>query len=528
MIRIMNLAMPLDHNEEELEEKIIKKLKIRLTELLEYEIIRRSIDARKGQITFRYIIDVKVANETRLKNRIDGKKIIKIKREEYQFPTQRGNIPLKRPVIIGAGPAGLFCAYMLAKAGYHPLVIERGKSVDKRIVDVEKFWKNKELNPSSNVQFGEGGAGTFSDGKLNTSVKDIRNRKVLKIFHEFGAPKEILYDAKPHIGTDRLIDFLVSFRHEIINLGGEFWFETCLTDFKYEDGQITSIELNHDKWYECEVLVLAIGHSARDTFRMLHSKHFDMEAKPFAVGYRVEHPQDMINEIQYHGISHHNLSASPYKVHTKLNNERGVYSFCMCPGGYVVNASSQTNMLAVNGMSYAKRDGKNANSAIIVSVTPEDFSAYKAGALSGVCFQEDMERKAFEAANGAIPQQLYKDFKEDHLSLSYGAFQSETKGEHAFADVRHIFPDVIAESFIEGMEYFGSKIPGFNRDDAIVSGIESRTSSPIKMYRDEMFESNIKGIYPCGEGAGYAGGITSAAMDGMKIAEAIAQKYTII
>ncbi|MCR5666757.1 MAG: NAD(P)/FAD-dependent oxidoreductase [Eubacterium sp.] len=527
MIRIMNLAMPLSHDLEDIKPKIIKKLKITQSELIDYEIIRRSIDARKGQIMFHYIIDVKVRKESALKRVVDGKKIVFIQKQEYVFPDATGECRAKRPVIVGAGPAGLFCAYMLAKAGYQPLVLERGKKVEERMEDVQRFWKDGRLNPDSNVQFGEGGAGTFSDGKLNTSVKDIRNRKVLEIFYEFGAKKEILYDAKPHVGTDQLVTFLQNMRREILANGGEIRYQNCVTQIQCKDGKLCGIEVNHSEKMECDVLVLAIGHSARDTFRMLHKCSAKMEAKPFAVGYRVEHPQDMINEIQYHGVSHPNLEASPYKVHTRLEDGRGVYSFCMCPGGYVVNASSEQERLCVNGMSYSGRNGHNANSAIIVSVTPDDFKPYGDGPLAGVAFQEEMESRAYKVGNGKIPQQLYRDFKEDTLTKSYGDFESETKGAHAFADVRHIFPPFVSEHFIEGMEYFGRKIKGFDRPDAIISGIESRTSSPVRIVRDEQFESNIKGVYPCGEGAGYAGGITSAAMDGIKVAEAIVQKYIV-
>ena len=375
------------------------------------------------------------------------------------------------------------------------------------------------------MQFGEGGAGTFSDGKLNTLVKDPlgRSRFVLDTFVSFGAPEKITYENKPHIGTDILSKVIAAMREEILHLGGTFEFESCVTDIRVENQKIKAVEINHNTWMETEVCVLALGHSARDTFEMLHKTGLFMEPKAFAVGFRVEHPQRDINRSQYGEKYAELLEAAPYKVTANLANGRGVYSFCMCPGGYVVNASSEEKRLAVNGMSYSDRGSKNANSAIIVSVTPDDFDG--TDALSGVEFQRRLEEKAFALGNGKIPQQLFGDYCENKKSTAYGTFSSETRGETAFANLRGLFSDEMEQSFIEGMHSFAKHIPEFDRNDAILSGVESRTSSPVRIRRDEAFEANIRGIYPCGEGAGYAGGITSAAMDGMKVAEAVIRKY---
>ena len=377
------------------------------------------------------------------------------------------------------------------------------------------------------MQFGEGGAGTFSDGKLNTLVKypNGRNHEVLERFVKAGAPKEIVYQQKPHLGTDVLIGIVETLRHQIEAMGGSFRFETTMTDLILKDGRLEAVEVNHEEKIPAEVCVLALGHSARDTFEMLSRRGVYMEPKSFAVGLRMEHPQSMINKDLYGEEENEILGAASYKVTHTCENGRGVYSFCMCPGGYVVNASSQKGRLAVNGMSYASRAGKNANSAIIVSVTPEDFAALcedaPKDALLGVRFQEILEQRAYELAGGKIPQQLFGDFCKNLPSEAYGAYESETKGEHMLCNLRGLLPEALEESFMEGMHQFAHSIHGFDREDAILSGVESRTSSPVRITRGKTFEANIGGIYPCGEGAGYAGGIMSAAMDGLKVAEAI-------
>lgn len=526
MIQIQQLKLPIEHTNDDLYQKAAKTLRISPEQILELSIKKQSIDARKKeQLSYVYTLYVKTEREEQILKRIHHKDVSICHPKEYEFVVSgKENLP-NRPVIAGFGPAGIFCAYVLAKAGYQPLVIERGKCVEQRKKDVSDFWSKGSLNTESNVLFGEGGAGAFSDGKLNTLVKDPlgRNQKVLETFVLHGAPKEILYEAKPHIGTDVLEKVIPSMRQEIIRNGGEIWFETAVTDVKIKNNTICELELNHDRKISCTVFVLAIGHSARDTFEMLYKNQIPMQAKPFAVGLRMEHPQDMIGKQQYGEAYYKKLPAAPYKVTANLSNQRGVYSFCMCPGGYVVNASSERGYLAVNGMSYYARDSHNANSAIIVTVGTNDFPSDDA--LSGIAFQRELEKKAYDYADGAIPQQLYGDFKRNVMSKGYGDFSSVTCGTSLFAPLHRLFSKEMTESFIAGVESFDQKIHGFAREDAILSGVESRTSSPVKIYRNKQFESEIKGLYPCGEGAGYAGGIMSAAMDGLKIAEAIAARF---
>ncbi len=526
MIRIQQLKIHYQHTEEALRKKVCHLLHIKEEELLSYHIVRQSLDARKKpELFYVYILDVEVKNEKKvIKN--NHKADIFIPTQKFYTIPEVGNQALRHPpIVIGAGPCGLFAALLLAQKGFCPIVLERGKSVEARQKDVETFWKTGILNPKSNVQFGEGGAGTFSDGKLNTLVKDKtgRNTYVLETFVKYGAPEKILYEQKPHVGTDILIRILQNIRQEIISLGGEFRFEQQVSNFRIENGCLTALEINHRDWLETEVAILAIGHSARDTFETLLQQGISMEAKSFAVGFRVEHPQKMINLSQYGMEDPADLPASPYKLTARSKNERGVYSFCMCPGGFVVNASSEEQRLAVNGMSYSARDSKNANSAIIVSVDPVDFGGQ--GPLAGMYFQRKLEETAYLLGEGSIPQQLYGDFVKEIPSTTYGDFSSCVKGKTTFTDLTPLFSPSIKEAFLDGMEQFSHKIKDFSRYDAILSGVESRTSSPIRIHRDEAFESNIKGLIPAGEGAGYAGGITSAAMDGLKTAEHIIRTY---
>lgn len=526
MIRVQQVKVPLKHDKQDILKKTAKVCGIKPEKIRTMEIVKQSLDARqKNQLFYVYTVDIEVEQETSLLKKNRSRNIMSASQKAYHFP-KNGSQPLKkRPVIIGAGPAGLFCAYALAKAGFEPLVLERGKCVEERKEDVTRFWETGVLEPSSNVQFGEGGAGTFSDGKLNTLVKDPlgRNRMVLETFAEFGADSEILYVNKPHIGTDVLCDVIANLRQEILRLGGTFYFSRQVTGFEITQDSLTGIEVNGGEIIPADVAVLAIGHSARDTFYHLKDCGFSMEAKSFAVGFRVEHPQKMINRHQYHDADMKYLKPAAYKLTSNFENGRGVYSFCMCPGGYVVNASSEDGRLAVNGMSYHDRGSGNANSAIIVSVTPKDFGSK--GPLAGVEFQRDLEKKAYELGNGKIPQQLYGDFIQGKTSTAYGDFKSMTKGSCTFADMSHMLSPELTGTWIQGMEQFSKYIPEYNRYDAILSGIESRTSSPVRIHRNEQFESNYSGVYPCGEGAGYAGGIMSAAMDGLKVAEAIAGRY---
>lgn len=508
---------------------IEKKLKIKADDIRNIEILKKSVDARKKeQLSFVYQLDIECDNEKKIVSRYK-KNDVSLKEKKTIIRKINDNIPPENKgqiVIAGFGPAGIFAAYELAKSGYKPIVIERGLDVENRKKTVEKFWNTGELDTECNVSFGEGGAGTFSDGKLNTMVKDRfgYNRKVLETFVRFGAPKEILYLQKPHIGTDKLADVVKNMRLEIERLGGEVRFGVRLdsinTEKENETQKIVSVnvtdrESSQKQEIKCEKLILAIGHSARDTFISLHESDVEMQQKSFAIGVRVEHLQEMIGRNQY-GDMYKILPTADYKLTHQTKDGRGVYSFCMCPGGYVVNASSQKGMLAVNGMSNYLRDSKNANSAMVVTVGPEDYESDDV--LAGMRFQQKWEKKAYEAAGGKIPVQLFGDFKKDRVSSEFGEVIPETKGEYAFANVRKIIPESVASSIEEGITAFEKKIKGYSRDDTLLLGIESRTSSPVKILRDESMQSNIRGIYPCGEGAGYAGGITSAAMDGIKIA----------
>lgn len=523
MLRLRQIKLPINHNEDDLIIKIAKNLKIKENEILNFKINKQSIDARKkDNLMYVYEIDVNLKDEKQiLKKHL--KDVTPTPDETYKLP-KPGNKNLNSQIIIvGSGPAGLFAGYMLAKAGYKPIIIERGEDIDNRVKTVETFWETGKLNLNSNVQFGAGGAGTFSDGKLNTTAKDRfnRNKEVLRIFVKNGAPKEILYLNKPHIGTDLLRNVIKNMTNEIINMGGQIKYQTCLTNIITDQNKLTHIEINNQEIIPCEHLILALGHSSRDTFEMLLKNKVNIIPKPFAVGIRIQHPQFLINYSQY-GTNHLNLPPASYKLTYQTSKKRGVYSFCMCPGGYVVNASSEKNMLAINGMSNHSRDSENANSAIIVTVSPEDYGS---NPLDGIKFQRNLEKKAYELGNGNIPVQLFKDFAENKPSNHFNSINPIFKGKYTLTNLRDIFPPYISEALIEGIKYFDTKIKGFASDDAIISACESRSSSPIKIPRDENFISNIQGIYPCGEGAGYAGGITTSAIDGIKVAESIIQNY---
>lgn len=527
MIRIQQLKLDINHTESDLREKIQKQLKIKTEELQSYKIVKKSIDARnKSEIRFVYTIDARVSQEDKIIKKVRSANISLTVPKDYVFPSHGSRKLKNRPVIVGSGPAGLFAAYFLSKEGYRPILIEQGEPVDERIKTVNKFWEENTLNPDSNVQFGEGGAGTFSDGKLNTQVNDKYNRNtlVLETFVSHGAKPEILYVNKPHIGTDVLCDIVKNMRNEIISNGGNIRFNTKLTDLIIENGKITGILVNDSEKIECEAVILAIGHSARKTFRMLEKDNVSMQQKSFAVGLRIEHPQKMISISQYGQESYRQLPPAEYKLATKAPNGRNVFSFCMCPGGYVVNSSSEYGSLVVNGMSNSKRDSRNANSAIIVSVTEADFK--NKAPLAGISFMEELEGRAYETGNGQIPVQLFKDFKSNKTSREFEGIPPCTKGDVKMANIRPILPEYISDAFIYGIHEFGKIIKGFDRDDCLLSAVETRTSSPVRILRDENFQSNIEGLYPCGEGAGYAGGITSAAMDGIKVFEVIAKEFT--
>lgn len=528
IIRVSQIKTEIPHTEEDVIRNACRRLGIKNRDVQRYEIRRESLDARKkGHLQYVYTVDLYLDSAARIS--IMDSFSQEVSEEPYQIP-EHGNLPLQqRPVIAGAGPAGLFCAYLLAREGYRPLLLERGKTVEEREADVENFWKTGLLNPDSNVQFGEGGAGTFSDGKLNTGVKDRFGRKqfVMETFVRCGAPADILYSSRPHIGTDLLIHVVAALRGEILKYGGEIRYSSCVKDICVNNQELTGLTVQTpggDEEIPCGTFILACGHSARDTFRMLNLHGVPMEPKAFAVGLRVEHPQPMIDRSQY-GKTEAGLQLPPadYRLTYRSKSGRSVYSFCMCPGGHVVNASSEEGLLAVNGMSLRARDSGNANCAVVVSVTPQDFGA--GSALSGVEFQRKLEKVAFKAGNGKIPQQLLSDFEAERASRNYGKFMSCSRGGTSLANLRGILPRETEAAFLEGMHAFSRKIRGFDRPDAILSAVESRTSSPVRILRGEDFQSTVKGLYPCGEGAGYSGGIMSSAMDGMKTAEQIIQKY---
>lgn len=518
MLRIHNIKIKVEEDSTpKLLEKIVKVLNLSKDSIEKLTIHKKSLDARnKSEIFYIYEVDVKVPNEEKLLKKYSSSNIYKTPVEEYSFPKEKANI--ESPIIVGSGPAGLFAAYILAEHGYKPIIIEQGEKVEERLKSIEHFFATGKLNPNSNVQFGEGGAGTFSDGKLNTLVKDkeFRGKKVFEIFVENGAPKEIMYLKNPHIGTDLLRDVIINMRNKMLSLGATIHYNTKLTNLIIKDNTLEAIEVNNSKIIPCKNLLLAIGHSARDTFYMLNENNVSMTSKAFAIGIRIEHPQEMINISQYGEKYAKMLPPASYKLTYQTKNNRGVYSFCMCPGGYVVNASSEEGHLAINGMSNHARDSKNANSALVVTITKDDFGN---NPLSGIEFQRELEKKAYNLENGKIPTQLLKDFYANKKSTFLGNVEVITKGSYALSNLNDILPPYVSSSIKEAIPNFASKIKGYDREDAILLGIESRTSSPVRIIRDASGMSNIKGLYPVGEGAGYAGGITTAAMDGLKIAE---------
>ncbi|MBO4346937.1 MAG: NAD(P)/FAD-dependent oxidoreductase [Lachnospiraceae bacterium] len=516
----------------DLKEVLIRKYGIR-GEIKEFHILKKSLDARKkSDINFIYSIGLKLDDKEEKYLLKKYNNISELKEKTYKVPLSNSN-DRSETVVVGMGPAGLFCAYVLSKAGFNVTIIDRGRKVEDRIEDVENFWENGILNTESNVQFGEGGAGTFSDGKLNTGIKDKEGRIdfILKTFVRFGAHEDILYDSKPHIGTDVLRIVIRNIRTYLEERGVKFLFSTKFVSFESKNGRVESVKVEDlDKGTEysinCDNLVLAIGHSARDTFEYLNGR-LNMTPKAFAMGFRVIHKQAFIDAAQYgenYPDLYEELEPSPYKL-TYNSNERGVYSFCMCPGGYVVNASSESGRLCVNGMSDNKRDSGFANSAIIVQIKEDDLK--KDDVFYGMNLQREVEENAYKTGNGLIPICTFKEFLEAFDHDTDFTFDEEFdcrdafKGKFVKADLKNIFPDHIARSFIEGMLDFDKKIIGFAKSNPVIAAVEARSSSPVKILRNDTLQSNIKGIYPCGEGAGYAGGIISAAVDGIKCAEKI-------
>jgi uncharacterized FAD-dependent dehydrogenase len=526
--RIQQLKVRLDQDEAGLGRSIAAILGTRLENIASWSIAKKSLDARdKSAIRVIYAVDVDTREP--LKGAASSREWQPLGSErDYEFPACLPENRGREVIVIGAGPAGIFCALLLVENGFKPTILERGEDVDARMASVRRFWEEGVLNPESNMQFGEGGAGTFSDGKLNTSVGDAmhRNRKVIDEFLEAGAPPEIGYIGKPHIGTDCLVGTLKRLRAKIESLGGSVRFGAKVTSLEVKGGRIKAVTVNGAERIEAGAVVLAIGHSARDTFEAVAAGGLDMERKPFAIGLRIEHPQAMIQRSQF-GASwkHPRLPAADYKLTFQSSGGRGVYSFCMCPGGFVVNSSSEPGMVACNGMSNFARDERNANSAIVAAVRTEDFQGE--GILAGIEFQRTWERAAFEAVNAgrtgfAMPVQRYDDFVSGECTKAYGEVKPCSKGEVAFADLNACLPPFVAEALKEAIPAFDRKIHGFARPDALLTGVETRTSSPVRILRGETMESSVEGLYPCGEGAGYAGGIMSAAMDGIRVAEAVA------
>ncbi len=530
MLRITEIKLPITHADDALRPAILKRLGLTDAELIGFSIYKRSTDARKKDaILFIYTVDVEVVNETAVLKRLKGDRHITPSPDmEYRLVGHAPANLRQRPIVIGTGPCGMFAALMLAQMGFKPVVLERGKPVRERTQDTWGLWRKHKLNPESNVQFGEGGAGTFSDGKLYSQVKDPRHlgRKVMQEFVKAGAPEEILYVGRPHIGTFRLVGVVEKIREEIIALGGEIRFQSRVEDVLIENGQVRGVKLASGETLLSDHVVLAVGHSARDTFQMLYDRGVSIEAKPFSIGFRIEHPQTMIDQCRL-GPNAGNplLGAADYKLVHHAANGRAVYSFCMCPGGTVVAATSEPNRVVTNGMSQYSRNERNANAGIVVGITPEQD--YPGHPLAGIEFQRQWESRAFELGGGTYeaPGQLVGDFLAGKASTQLGeVIPSYTPGVH-LTDLATSLPDYAITAIREALPAFGKQIRGFDRPDAVLTGVETRTSSPIRITRDDhtLQSLNTRGLYPAGEGAGYAGGILSAAIDGIKVAEAVAR-----
>ena len=531
MIRINELSLPLDHTADELRAAIVKRLGIGDADLLDFSVFKRSYDARKKNsvILFIYIIDLQARGEGAILARFADDNNVRPAPDTRYHPVGQAPADLsERPLVVGFGPCGLFAALLLAQMGFRPIVLERGKDVRSRTRDTWALWRKKILNSESNVQFGEGGAGLFSDGKLYSQIKDPKfyARKVTQEFVRAGAPEEIIYVSKPHIGTFRLTGVVAAMREEIIALGGEVRFESKVTDLVIDNDQLEGVVLENGETLRSRHVVMALGHSARDTFRMLHGRGVFMEAKPFAVGFRIEHPQGLIDQARLGKYAGHpELGAADYKLVYHAKNGRAVYSFCMCPGGTVVAATSEPGRVVTNGMSQYSRNERNANAAIVVGINPEqDFPG---GTLAGVEFQERLESRAYELGGSdyCAPGQLVGDFIRGKPSSEFGEIEPSYKPGVRLGDLAPSLPEYAIEAIREALPAFGKQIRGFDRDDAVLTGIETRTSSPVRITRDpETLQSlNLRGLYPAGEGAGYAGGILSAGVDGIKVAEAVAK-----
>lgn len=521
MIRINNIKVSFDDSFENLKKITADFLKINENDIFEILLVKKAVDARKkNDVHYVCSVNITVKNENKILKSCKNATVVSQKK--YEYPVSN-SVMQNRPVVIGLGPAGLFAGLVLAKCGYAPIIFERGSEVDKRSRDISDFWNNAKLDINSNVQFGEGGAGTFSDGKLTTGIKDVRCGKVLEELVKFGAPPEIKYLAKPHIGTDNLRNVVKNMRNEIICLGGEVHFDTKVIGFTIENGSLVSLTVEHNSKkseFRANSAILAIGHSARDTFEVLEKCGLSIEQKPFSVGARIEHSQDMINKSQY-GKFYKKLGAADYKLSVHLPNGRSAYTFCMCPGGVVVGAASEAGGVVTNGMSDFARDGKNSNSALLVGVNPADYG--DTSPLAGIRFQQNIEKLAFKVGGGNYnaPVQLVGDFLRDKPSAVLGSILPTYKPEVTPSDLRECLPSYVTETMKMAIIEMDKHLNGFAEYDAVLTGAETRSSSPVRIVRNSLFESNVKGIYPCGEGCGYAGGIMSAAVDGIRCAEAV-------
>ena len=527
MLRITEIKLPLDHSPADLLAAIYKRLNIAPDALVSYSVFRRGQDARKRpHILFVYTVDVEVKNEQAVLAKVKQDRHISIAPDtEYHFVARAPARLSKRPVVIGLGPAGIFAGLILAQMGFRPIILERGKAVRERTQDTWGLWRKRKLDPESNVQFGEGGAGTFSDGKLYSQIKDPKHygRKVIAEFIKAGAPPEIAYVSKPHIGTFRLVGMVEKIRATIESLGGEIRFQSRVVDITCEHGAITGVTLANGEHLACDHVVLAVGHSARDTFEMLYERGVYVEAKPFSIGFRIEHPQHLIDQCRFgETAGHPELGAADYKLVHHASNGRAVYSFCMCPGGTVVAATSEIGRVVTNGMSQYSRNERNANSGIVVNVNPEDFPG---GPLAGIAFQRQWESRAFELGGGNYnaPAQLVGDFLAQRPSTQLGSVLPSYTPGVTLGDLSTALPEYVITAMREALPEFDKQIKGFAMHDAVLTGVETRTSSPIRIKRGDDYQSlNTRGLYPTGEGAGYAGGILSAAIDGIKVAEALA------
>ncbi|WP_417520771.1 NAD(P)/FAD-dependent oxidoreductase [Marinobacter sp.] len=530
MIRLTELALPLDHPESALRAAILERLGIIDADLVDFTVFKRSYDARKKntEIKFVYIVDLSARNEDAILAHFEKDQHIRQAPDTAYYPVAKAPTGLtERPIVIGFGPCGLFAALILAQMGFRPIVLERGTDVRRRTKDTWALWRKKQLSPESNVQFGEGGAGLFSDGKLYSQIKDPKfyGRKVMHEFIRAGAPDEILYVSKPHIGTFRLTGVVATMREEIIRLGGEIRFESKVTNLDVRDGRVAGVELASGERLDSRYVILALGHSARDTFRMLQRNDVFIEAKPFAIGFRIEHPQSLIDNARLGKYAGHPaLGAADYKLVYHASNGRAVYSFCMCPGGTVVAATSEPERVVTNGMSQYSRNERNANAGIVVAIHPEED--FPGGPLAGVEFQEALESRAYTLGGSdyCAPAQLVGDFIKRKASTQLGEVEPSYKPGIKLGDLAPSLPPYAIEAIREALPAFGKQIRGFDRKDAILTGIETRTSSPVRITRDRtsLQSLNTRGLYPAGEGAGYAGGILSAGVDGIKVAEALA------